>query len=75
MNATQAKYEEIVAAQKSNKVVAVIDAARTFLVSEAIEAGCDVPKLLVSQPDGALQANEVEFWLRRSGVVDLFVTF
>lgn len=63
----------ILAAQKANNAVLVVDMRRTFALDVARDAGIDTERLLVSMPDDDAQAAEIALGVVKSGVISLAV--
>jgi recombination protein RecA len=70
---TTLTLEVISAAQKEGKVCAFIDAEHALDPIYAEKLGCDIDKLLISQPDTGEQALEICDMLTRSGAVDVII--
>jgi recombination protein RecA len=70
---TTLTLEVISAAQKEGKVCAFIDAEHALDPIYAEKLGCDIDKLLISQPDTGEQALEIVDMLTRSGAVDVII--
>ena len=70
---TTLTLEVISAAQKEGKVCAFIDAEHALDPIYAQKLGCDIDKLLISQPDTGEQALEICDMLTRSGAVDVII--
>lgn len=60
-------------AQQAGGIAAILDAGHDFDVAQAIAMGCDVSRLLVSQPESIVQTFDLAEVLTRSGAVDLIV--
>lgn len=59
--------------QKGGGTVAFIDAEHALDTQYAAKLGCDVPNMLISQPDSGEQALEIADMLVRSGAVTLLI--
>ena len=59
--------------QKAGGTVAFVDAEHALDTQYAEKLGCDIPALLISQPDSGEQALEITDMLVRSGAVDLLI--
>lgn len=66
-------FRSLRSVQVDGGTVAVIDMAHTFDVKQALAAGVDVSRVLISQPDCGEQALEIAESLARSGAVDFIV--
>lgn len=66
-------FETIVTAQTAGRIVAILDIAHTLDLAAAKEAGVNVERLLVSQPDTMPQAAEIAETLVRSGAIEMLV--
>ncbi|MBL1146655.1 MAG: recombinase RecA [Pseudomonadota bacterium] len=60
-------------AQKQGGTCAVVDAEHALDPAYAAKLGCNVPELLISQPDTGEQALEIADTLVRSGAIDVLV--
>ncbi|TNE33123.1 MAG: recombinase RecA [Alphaproteobacteria bacterium] len=60
-------------AQKAGGTCAVVDAEHALDPVYAAKLGCNVPELLISQPDTGEQALEIADTLVRSGAIDVLV--
>lgn len=61
----------IKAAQDNGQTILVCDMGRAFDVMAAKDAGVDVGKLLISQPDNEAQLLEIAASVLRAGVCDM----
>lgn len=60
-------------AQKQGGTCAVVDAEHALDPAYAAKLGCNIPELLISQPDTGEQALEIADTLVRSGAIDVLV--
>ena len=59
--------------QKAGGTVAFVDAEHALDTTYASKLGCDIPNMLISQPDSGEQALEITDMLVRSGAVNLLI--
>jgi recombination protein RecA len=65
--------EHVAIAQSLGQVACWIDLDRRLDIAEARRCGVNIAGLLVSQPDGLVQAQEIAAHLEKTGVVAVIV--